>query len=372
MGGFYNPAGGSPRSGAFDIGSFKANTTPGGGGAGSNQYFNNSPFLANPFAGTSPGGGGATPNPFQVPGTGPLQYPWGSSDPTHAGGSGIPGSAKNLGHGIIATGLQYPGLSQDFVNYLMQNIGAGVTPFNLQTMLPGGGQTQPGQLTAGLNPLAQQLLQFFQGGGGSGVPGLGALGQIAGGQFAGLPGGGTLQTIANSGISALPEWTGMVNAQQQNIQQNLANLKEQFAGTGNLAGSPFGTATSNYLSQTTADQNALLGQLQQQNILQGQIPAAQGLLGMTQAGAGTLFGGEQQFASGLQSLNQEAIQNQLQEFIRTSSQNNPLLQDIMGLSTLYPPTTKTPTGFDQFTSLLSSLSGAGFSSGGPSGTSVQF
>jgi hypothetical protein len=151
----------------------------------------------------------------------------------------------------------------------------------------------------------------------------------------------------------------MINAQQQNIAQNQANLKEQFGAMGNLAGSPFGTAMSNYMQQTTADQNALLGQLQQQNILQGQIPLMQ-----------NLFGGAQAMAGGLQALDQQAIQNMYQEFQRVSPQNNPMLPYIQGLATLYPPTTKTPTTWENINSTLSSLSGSGFSTSG--GSSITF
>jgi hypothetical protein len=251
-------------------------------------------------------------------------------------------SSGNLGHGIIATGLQYPGLSQDFANYLFSQIGQGMTPFNLATQLPSGGMTMPGQLTAGLNPILQQLMQFYQGG------------------QSNMPGANTLSTIANQGISALPEWQSMVAAMQPNIQQNEAQMREQFAGMGGLAGSPFGTALSNYQSQTALGQNALLGQLQQQNILQGQIPVAEFL----QSGAS-------QFGSGLQALDQQAIQNMYQEFMRVQPQNNPMMPYIAGMSMMYPPTTKTPTTFDQFTKLLESLQGSGFSSGG-GGSQITF
>lgn len=295
-------------------------------------YFNN-PYQVPDYPGMTSGG---------IPGYGLSGY--GAAGPQWLG---TPGHSSNLGHGIIATGLQYPGLSENFANYLMSQIGAGMMPFDLSTMLPTGGMSQPGQLTAGENPLLQQLQNFFMGGS-TNIPGLSTMG-----------------TIASQGISALPEWQSMIKAQQQNIQQNQANLAEQFGSMGNLAGSPFGTAMSNYMSQTTADQNALLGQLQQQNILQGQIPLIE-----------QMFGGAQQMAGGLQALDQQAIQNQYQEFQRVQPQNNPMLQYIMGLSTLYPPTTKTATGFDQFTSLLSSLGGSGFSTGGSggsgAGTAISF
>jgi hypothetical protein len=201
--------------------------------------------------------------------------------------------------------------------------------------------TQPGQLTAGENPLLQQLQNFFMGGSSS------------------VPGMNTMQTIANQGISALPEWNAMVNAQQQNIAQNAANLKEQYGFMGNLAGSPGATGLSNFYQQTTADQNALLGQLQQQNILQGQLPLIQ-----------NLFGGAQQMAGGLQGLDQQAIQNMYNEFQRVSPQNNPMLPYIQGLATLYPPTTKTPTTWENINSTIGALSGSGFSTGG--GTGITF
>lgn len=318
----------------------------GGGSPGNNQFFNNGPTMQFPGNSPSPGyggggyfaGGGGSPffngpggtsmpanayeasgNPYQVPSVGPISYPWGTGDPSNYGApkqerTANPGS-ENLGHGIIATGLQYPGLSQDMANYLMSQVGAGVAPYNLSTMLPTGGQTAPGQLTAGLNPLMQQMMNFFQTGQGGSMPGM-----------------SQLANIANNGISALPEWQSMIAAQQQNIGQNQADLAEQYGSMGNLAGSGFGNAMSNYMAQTTTGQNALLGQLQQQNILQGQLPAIE-----------NLFSGSQQFGGALQSLDQQAIQNQLQQFLQSQPQFNPMIGDIMGMSTLFPPTNKTPT-----------------------------
>jgi hypothetical protein len=367
------------------------NNSPGGSTPGSNQYFNGMPSIPagntpgaytgsmmnmgspqnpwgtgpNPwgFSGPTYGPGSGVPgvyntqpgqqtNPFQVPGyPTPESYPWGTADPNmggwapgaaHSGFTTNPGS-ENLGHGIIATGLQYGGLSQDFANYLMSQIGSGIQPFNLSTMLPTGGMTAPGQLTAGMNPLLSQLANFFQTGQGGGA------------------GAQTLQSIAQNGVNAVPAWQQMVNAQQQGIQQNLASLQESMGATGNVAGSGDSTALSNYLTQTSADQNALLGQLQLQGITQAQLPAAQALLG-----------GSTQMASGLQNLDQSAIDNMLQQYMQTLPQNNPMLPYIQNLATLYPPTTKTPTSYDQFLGTLQSLQGAGFSSTPGGGTSVAY
>lgn len=322
---------------------------------GDNQYMSGGPSV--PASNTSlsggPGGGSPIPNPYS---NNPYQVPAGGSGYFTGPGASSPSHpwpdqkdySRDIGHGIVATGLQYPDLSQNFMNYLMSQIGQGMQPFNLGTPLPSGGASQPGQLSAGMNPLLTQLAQFFQTGQGGGAPGL-----------------NTLSTIANNGISALPEWQSMIDAQQQNIHQNEANLKEQFGAMGNLAGSPFGTAMSNFEQQTTKDQNALLGQLQQTNILQGQIPVAQGLLA-----------GGTQMAGGLQSLDQSAIDRMLQEFQRVSPQNNPMNQYIGAFGSLYPPTTKTPTTWDMVNQTIGALSGSGISKssspGGGSSSQITF
>lgn len=310
-----------------------------GGGFGSNQYFNNIPTFANPGQAPSPTTNGQQPasgNPYLSPQEG--------SGGFNQGGYGSHDSATNIGHGIMATNLQYPGLSASMADYLGSQMGQGVSPFNLSTMMPTGGQTQPGQLTAGMNPLLQQLMSFFQTGQGGGMPGM-----------------SNLANIANNGVSALPEWQSMIAAQQQNIGQNQAQLKEQFAGMGDLAGSPFGNAMSNYMQQTTLDQNSLLGQLQQSNIQNIQMPAIN-----------ELFSGSQQMASGLQNLDQSAIDKMYQQYQTDAPQNNPLLQYQMGMSTLYPPTQKTPTTWDMLNNTIGAISGAGMSSSsGPGGSSTS-
>jgi hypothetical protein len=334
------------------------------GGAGSNQYFGTMPGMFNPYSGgpsvppvrpnelifgggytgyTGPdGGGGGGPD-------GPILPPGGFEDGGGGGGRGGvnsssvtqftppfapgqnvsgPGLPADLGHGIEATGLQYPGLSADMAAWLTSQMGQGLSAFGGITQLPTGGQTAPGQLSAGMNPLLAQLAQFFQTGQGGSMPGM-----------------STLADIANNGVSALPEWQSMVAAMGQNTAQNEAQLKEQFAGMGDLAGSPFATGISNYLQQTNLDQNALLGQLQQSNIQNIQMPAIN-----------ELFQGSQAMAGGLQTMDQEAINRMYQQFQLDQPQNNPLLQDMMGMATLYPPTNKTPSAAELFNQ---GMSGAG-------------
>jgi hypothetical protein len=345
---------GAPDSGGGAGGSGYA-PPPMFGGGSSNQWYGQLPMFSNPGQASSPtsgpGGGGApAPNPSASPAGDPYQVPTQGSSGLQIQNPAAKDSSKNIGSGIVATGLQYPGLSQNLAYWLNSQIGQGMSPFNLSTPLPTGGMTQPGQLTAGLNPLLQQLMQFFQTGQGGNMPGL-----------------SNLSNIANNGVSALPEWQSMIAAQQQNIGQNQAQLKEQFAGMGDLAGSPFGNAESNFMQQTTLDQNALLGQLQQSNIQNIQMPAIQ-----------SLFQGSQGMASGLQNLDQQAIQNMYQEFQRIAPQNNPALQMEGAFGSLYPPTTKTPTSWDMINQTIGALSGSGFSSGGSSGSggsggySIQF
>jgi hypothetical protein len=220
----------------------------------------------------------------------------------------------------------FPQLTQALGNELLGQVGQGVSPFNLSTQLPFGGTTQPGQLTAQANPLLQSLMSAYQGGQ-TNIPGFSALSQIA-----------------NQGISALPEWQSMIQAQGQNIAQTQGNLQEQLGQTGNLAGTPYGNTMANFGAQTAAQQNALLGQLQQQNILQGQIPVAE-----------TLMGGAQQMGQYGQALNQQAIQNMLNEFIRTSPQYNPLLQAQYGMATSWDPALNRTTGGGLISGILGSL-----------------
>jgi hypothetical protein len=236
-----------------------------------------------------------------------------------------------------------PSLSTQLGQYLSNNAFRGVQPFNLQTQLPFGmGMTQPGQLNAPTNAILNNLFQGFNTG-----------------NFGNIPGGNTLTTIANQGISALPEWQDMVKAMGQNIAQQQAQLGEQFGSMGGLAGTPFAGAMSQFQQGTTAQQNALLGQLQQQNILQGQIPVAEGLM------SGAM--GMGQYAQGLA---QQDIQNVYSEFLRDQPQNNPLLQMALQMGTTFPPTLQRPGGTGLLAGILGGL--PNFNVGGSSQTASTF
>jgi hypothetical protein len=280
MGAYANPLSTTPGSTDTSTWSPFGNT----GGGSSNQYFGAMPGMANPGQSTATSTSSTTSsNPYSAQPTYPVQ----------SGSLGTP-SSSNLGHGIIATGLQYPGLSSEWASYLQSQIGQSV-----------GEQA---------NPLMQQLMQFYQTGQGGG------------------PGMQSLATIANQGVSALPEWQSMVAAMQPNIQQNQAQLQEQFAGMGDLAGSPFGTAMSNYMSQTALGENSLLAQLQQQNI-------------------GTQVGAAEYLQTGAQDMSQQA--QQLANI--NLPQNNPMNQDLQQMSTMSPATTTTPTSAQSALAWLSSF-----------------
>lgn len=131
-----------------------------------------------------------------------------------------------------------------------------------------------------------QMLQGLMGGQGGNLQG-DFLSFLTGGN-SNIPGANQLTSMAQTGnpISAMPEWQAMLQAQQQNISQNEANLKEQFAFSGDLQSSPFGTSMSNYLQQTSKDQNALLAQMDttaMENAMQRELQASTATTGMAGA-----------------------------------------------------------------------------------------
>lgn len=208
--------------------------------------------------GTSPfgGGGGGTPGVGSPSGFNnyPLNPVYTSPTSFGLGGtSGPPGGGQYQGHGIYGLSTYSPAYTGQYYGMLDQLLGQG------------GG-------------LQNNLLNFLMGGG-STTPGMNQLGGMA-------------QT--GDPISAMPEWQAMLQAQKQNIEQNQAGLKEQFGAAGELQSSPFGTAMSNYMQQTTKDQNAMLADLERQSMesaMQRQMQTGLGISG--------LAGGESQFLNQL-------------------------------------------------------------------------
>jgi hypothetical protein len=124
---------------------------------------------------------------------------------------------------------------------------------------PLAGLSQTGGLTGILNNLYQTggltgpLGNLYQTGGLTGQ-----MGNLA--QTGGLT--GQMGNLAQTGapVDQTQAWQAMIAAEQQNIQQNEANLKEQFGSMGDLSSSSAANAMSQYLQQTALGQNASLTQ----------------------------------------------------------------------------------------------------------------
>jgi hypothetical protein len=164
----------------------------------------------------------------------------------------------------------------------------------------------------------------------------------------GPAGTGTLESMSQTGnpTDVGPAWDAMVAAQQKNIGENAANLREQFAFGGDLKSSPFGQAATDFYSQTAKDQNALLAQMQQQ--------ASEAAAGRQLSAAGDLTSGATGFGGMLQGLDQQSIQNMLAEFIRTRPEYSPLLGQEGGAATTFPPTISGSVGVGGMGGALSS------------------
>lgn len=311
--------------------------------ASSNQFYDALPPTNFSVFRINDGGGGFSTNfgnsipsssmSSVAPGAVPQQG-WRNPNPLSSGYNTPMNFAKGPG-GIGFEDPMYPKLGGTFSQWLQSQIGQGANPFNLPVPLATGGSTQPGQLSAPLNPTLQQLLDYFQTGKSpnAGVSALNTLSQ---------------------GTSAIPQWQADLAAMKQNIQENQANLKEQFGSTGALGGSEYGNAMKDYMAQTTADQNALLAQIQQQN-QQTQLQAG-GALTNLQSQIGQIF----------QGLNQQDIQNVLQEFIRTSPEYSPLLNLIYGQANSFAPIFNYSKGGGIMAGLipgLASAAGAGAAAG---------
>jgi hypothetical protein len=142
----------------------------------------------------------------------------------------------------------------------------------------------------------------------------------------------------------------MVEAMKRNTGENEANLKEQFNFGGGLASSPFGTAMTDFATQTNLDQNALLGQLQTSALesAQGRKLGAEEFLGQ----------GAEGMAQFLQGLDQQSLDRIYQEFIRTSPQYNPLLGYQGQAALTFPPTNQKGSGGGGIGGILSGAGGA--------------
>lgn len=205
-------------------------------------------------------------------------------------------------------------LQATLMNYLQSQVGQGVTPYNLQALLPTGGQTGPGQVASPLDPVTQQLMDFFTNGSSSN------------------PALQSLQSLATTGnpIDQTPAWQAMVNASQNQIDEGGANVREQLAFTGNLPGSAGAKGISDYYSNANLGLTSQLVSAQTQALQQAQ----QNKLGA----AGLLENSEQSLGNTLYGYDQNAITQLMNEYFQTTPQNNPLNSEMFSGATTYAPT----------------------------------
>lgn len=263
--------------------------------------------LFNNNAGNNQFGNYGTGMPGVVPAA-----PAGGGSPLDVKGATSGGFYKGP-NGLTSEAPLAPNLTTDFFNFLKSNVGGGATPFNLATPLPTGGQTAPGQLSAPINPVLQQIQDFYSG------------------KNTSLPGASSVLDLAKTGtpIDQLPAWQAMIEAQQKNIGLNEANLREQFASLGNLKGSPFGGAMSGFREQTAKDQNAAL--------LAAVAGAGESAQARRLAASTGLIQGASSIGEMLQNFDQQSIDRLLQEFIRTRPEYSPYLNLLYGAATTFAP-----------------------------------
>lgn len=284
---------------------------PSGGG----QPITGGPVPTPPNGAVSPPPPGVVPPSSTPVNTNPAPGTWqgATGGPSSTQPLGGYGGVKNVGSGAATVNPLFPYFTSDFYSYLLSQMGQGATPFNLSANLPGGGTTAAGQLSAPLNNVDQMLQSFYTTG--TGGP-------------AGTP---TLAAEAQTGLptDVTPAWQAMVAAENKNTQENAANLREQFAFGGDLKSSPFGNAMTDFYNQNTLNQNAQLTAAQQQ--------ASEAAAGRQATAAQELTQGATGMGSQLQGIDQQAIDNMLAEFIRTSPDYSPLLSQIGGAATTFPP-----------------------------------
>ncbi len=266
--------GGASGVGQFDMGSL-------GGMSSTENQFMNFPSMS--------GGMPATSGPLDMQASPPGIVP-------PAGGGALGGSdfslsnpliggKHDLGGGARTEPTLDPAFTTQLYQWLQGMIGKGATPFNLSAILPSTGEaTAPGTLTAPDNPILKALQEFYTKGTGGPLPGV------------------------------LPMWQSEMKSMEIPIEQQFANIKEQFGARGALGSSEMAQAMETFGAQTARDQEALLGQL-----------TLQALPGMEQAGM------EQQ------SLDQGSIDRLVQEFIRTRPEYSPLLSGMEQMGTTFSP-----------------------------------
>ncbi len=246
---------------------------------------------------------------------------------------------------------QDPQMQQNFFSWLKTNIGAGATPF-------------PEDLNASRDPLLSALYNFYSTGQGD-TPAAKAILQILNNPKATIP--DIINQMAESGlpVDRTQAWQAMVAAQQRNIDRTAADLRGQFAFSGNLAGTPFAQAMVDFYGQAAKDQNATLASWTAQSLEAArgrQMSAGEMILNSGERGQdrltslGTFLANSARDLGGIfQGLSQQDIDRTLNEFVRTRPEYSPLLNLLFSASTTFPPTLQKRTGLGIGGALLSSL-----------------
>ncbi len=279
-------------------------------GLGSNQFMQ-FPNLVTP--GNAPGGGGAVVPGTVPPASGGLGFPSRGLGPNQPAGYPLQSYSQGLAGGVNTIGPLFPKFTSDLFQFLQQQMGRGATPFDLSSALPSGGTSGPGQLSAPATPVLKQLQDFYSTGTG------------------GPTGTGTLADMAKTGlpINVLPEWQAMLEAMKRPEAEARANLREQFAFTGNLASSPFGRAEADFELQNVLQKQALLGGLESS--------ALEAARGRQLSASESLQGAAQTFGQMMQGLDQDSINRLLAEFVRTRPEYSPYLNMLFAAATTFPP-----------------------------------
>lgn len=303
------------------------------------------PYLPGQGQDTNPYGGGGDSGGTGLPGQSSNQYfnplppapqvSPGIVPPGRAGSAGVTNNQTYFsGGGPNQTeSTAFPGFTAGFKEYLENQMGKGASPFDLSAALPTGGATAPGQMTAPMNQMFQDLMSFYQTGQ-SNTPGLSTLGQMS---STGMP------------VDQLPAWQAMVDAQKRNVDQGAESIREQMAFSGNLKSSPFGNALTDYFSQTKKDQNAML--------LDAQSKALEAARGRQVGTSEFLTAGMANLGQVFQDMDQGSIDRLLTEFIRTRPEYGPLLNAMFGLATTFPPVVGKNYGIGAGGALLGSAGG---------------
>ena len=286
--------------------------------------------INNPTAGESPAGvptfpvGGPT-----VSGAGSTPPP--SSNPfREAFTTPVSGGRYEAGAPFV------PGLSSEFTSYVGGQVGKGAQPYDLQTFQPTTGRTtQPGQLSADVNPMLYDLGQFVSGA--AQDPSMGV--QPAGGT------GGTLDEMLRTGapISTMPQFEAIEKAMERQYAQGRGDIRAQMAGLGLIAGTPHAGAQTDYALQAAREKTAIMTGLET-----GALESAQGrrmqalgisrdFFGLNQQQQRFFVDQSRQVGEIFQGMDQAAIDRTIAEFLRTRPEYAPLLNLLYGLSTTFPP-----------------------------------